>query len=308
MGGNGHLVEQIMQFVEVLTPALPIRVKSHRNSAVAEGSKHKYIKHPTTMQSPLNLLGEFGLLIGLFIGFALFALRYALIAGIAYFICYFWKKEKLQSKKIQAKFPEWPYVAYEIRHSMQTALIFTGLGLLIRMMRIHGFTQMYTDIEAYGWLYFAGSFVMLAFIHDAYFYWMHWSMHHFKWLKKFHAVHHHSHNPTPWAAFSFHPVEALLEFGFVPVVVLLLPMHPLTLFLFSLWSLGMNVLGHLGYELFPPGATKHPLLKWMNTATHHNMHHQAAKYNYGLYFNIWDRLMHTNHPEYERTFNKMTER
>ena len=57
----------------------------------------------------------------------------------------------------------------------------------------------------------------------------------------------------------------------------------------------MNVLGHLGFELYPKGFTTHWLGKWNNTSTHHNMHHKYYNCNYGLYFNIWDRIMGTNH-------------
>jgi Delta7-sterol 5-desaturase len=46
----------------------------------------------------------------------------------------------------------------------------------------------------------------------------------------------------------------------------------------------------------------------MNTATHHNMHHQLLKHNFGLYFNFWDRLMGTNHPEYEQRFEEIAQR
>jgi sterol desaturase/sphingolipid hydroxylase (fatty acid hydroxylase superfamily) len=38
------------------------------------------------------------------------------------------------------------------------------------------------------------------------------------------------------------------------------------------------------------------------------MHHRLTRCNYGLYFNIWDRLMKTNHPEYEKSYDKVIER
>jgi sterol desaturase/sphingolipid hydroxylase (fatty acid hydroxylase superfamily) len=38
------------------------------------------------------------------------------------------------------------------------------------------------------------------------------------------------------------------------------------------------------------------------------MHHRLVKCNYGLYFNIWDRLMNTNHPDYEKSFNQVVEK
>jgi sterol desaturase/sphingolipid hydroxylase (fatty acid hydroxylase superfamily) len=38
------------------------------------------------------------------------------------------------------------------------------------------------------------------------------------------------------------------------------------------------------------------------------MHHRLVKCNYGLYFNIWDRLMGTNHPDYEKSFDQIVEK
>jgi sterol desaturase/sphingolipid hydroxylase (fatty acid hydroxylase superfamily) len=38
------------------------------------------------------------------------------------------------------------------------------------------------------------------------------------------------------------------------------------------------------------------------------MHHETLRGNYGLYFNIWDRLMGTNHAQYEARFREVTTR
>jgi lathosterol oxidase len=38
------------------------------------------------------------------------------------------------------------------------------------------------------------------------------------------------------------------------------------------------------------------------------MHHESMRGNYGLYFNIWDRLMGTNHKDYEQRFREVTSR
>ena len=43
-------------------------------------------------------------------------------------------------------------------------------------------------------------------------------------------------------------------------------------------------------------------VSWWNTTTHHDLHHSAGNYNYGLYFTWWDRMMGTEHPEYKERF------
>ncbi|MEM1357350.1 MAG: sterol desaturase family protein, partial [Bacteroidota bacterium] len=103
-------------------------------------------------------------------------------------------------------------------------------------------------------------------------------------------------------AHAFHPLEALLEATIIPVVVLLLPVNYLVLIAFGLWAILWNIIGHLGYEFFPPGWVQHPLGRYVNTSTHHNQRHQDGRYNFGLYFNVWDRLLGTNHPSYEEVY------
>ena len=41
-----------------------------------------------------------------------------------------------------------------------------------------------------------------------------------------------------------------------------------------------------------------PWFGWNNTTTHHDLHHQTGRYNFGLYFTWWDRACGTEHPQY----------
>jgi Delta7-sterol 5-desaturase len=69
-----------------------------------------------------------------------------------------------------------------------------------------------------------------------------------------------------------------------------------------------NVVGHMGYEYNARWFMKTPLRLILNTPTNHVMHHEKMRGNYGLYFNFWDRLMGTNHSDYERRFAEVTSR
>jgi sterol desaturase/sphingolipid hydroxylase (fatty acid hydroxylase superfamily) len=51
---------------------------------------------------------------------------------------------------------------------------------------------------------------------------------------------------------------------------------------------------------------KTPLGWLINSVTHHAQHHEKFRANYGLYFNVWDRLMGTNHPDYQARFEQAT--
>jgi Delta7-sterol 5-desaturase len=254
------------------------------------------------------LIDHFGIFYGWLLGSLFVFLRYLVFAGLTFTVCYVFLKKTLQPRKIQAKQPKNQEVQNEIFHSLTSAGVFALMGVLVYFLSTWGWTKVYTPLSAYGWGYLFLSFWILVFLHDTYFYWMHRLMHHPKLFKLLHRVHHLSYNPTPWAALSFHPLEAIVEIGFLPFAVILIPFHPLVLFLFATWSLAFNVLGHLGYELAPPSFIHHPFWKWFNTPTHHNLHHSKGQGNYGLYFNFWDTWMGTNHRDYEKVFTEVARR
>lgn len=248
---------------------------------------------------------KFGMLPGWLIAASSVFLRYALFAGVAFWFFYILKKQAFSKWKIQEQYPKTARMLEEVKNSAVTAMIFACLGLMMYWLEAHDHTLIYRDIHQFGWGYLLFSVVLLAVIHDTYFYWMHRLMHHPRLFKILHRVHHQSYNPTPWASLSFHPLEAIVEIGIVPLVVFVVPFHPVALLLFATWSLAWNVVGHLGFELFPKRFVHHPVFRWFNTSTHHNMHHQKSNCNYGLYFNFWDTVMGTNDKHYRETFDKI---
>lgn len=227
-------------------------------------------------------------------GALLFILRYFIIAGIAYFTCYRWKNRKLAHLKIQQKFPETKQLRNEIFFSILTLQIYSAAVGIVLFWYKKGITKIYLDVNDYGVFYLTISMVLMIVLHDTYFYWTHKLMHTSKWLYQFHKIHHQSHNPTPWAAFAFHPVEAIISLGIIPLIIFTIPTHPMALLLFLSFMTIYNVLVHLGYEIFSKNFINHSIGKWQNTATNHNLHHQiGGRFNYGFYFSIWDRVMGT---------------
>jgi sterol desaturase/sphingolipid hydroxylase (fatty acid hydroxylase superfamily) len=91
-------------------------------------------------------------------------------------------------------------------------------------------------------------------------------------------------------------------------MVFLIPLHPIAIAIFAIYMVTLNVMGHLGFEMFPKGFTQHKIFGLHNTSTHHNMHHKLVNCNYSLYFNIWDKLMGTNHAKYHSTFDEVASR
>lgn len=243
-------------------------------------------------------------------GFQLFmnSIRYYPIAGLIFLVFWVWRKREFLHFRIQQKWPDAARIWSEIRYSFATLAIFTSLAVLSISLSKLGIGQIYKDVDQHGWLWIFGSFAILTVWHETWFYWMHRAVHSKFLFKHVHKVHHQSSNPSPFTAYAFHPLEAVLEGLYLNIFTLLVPTHYMVLLIHIAYAMIMNIWLHSGYELYPKSWLKNPITKWLNTSTHHNMHHSRGNYNYSLYFNVWDRLCGTNHAEYETTFNEVTTR
>ncbi|MBL7826890.1 MAG: sterol desaturase family protein [Saprospiraceae bacterium] len=220
-------------------------------------------------------------------------LRYIILAGAVYLVFYVWKRRDWLHMKIQQRFPHHSDYRREVWYSTLTSLIFSVQAYICLGTPLRQYTQFYSDIHAYSMTWFFLSIPIAIAIHDTFFYWAHRWMHQPKVYKWMHRTHHLSINPSPWATFSFHPAEAVVEGLIVPILLFTIPLHPLAFFAFIFFMLVFNVYGHLGYELFPKKLYQHPLGKWLNSSIYHNLHHEKFTGNYGLYFSFWDRVCGT---------------
>ena len=234
--------------------------------------------------------------------------RYFLVAGTAFLIFYVWFPKFFSKNKIQAKFAQHKDFIREILHSMQASVVFGMVIALFVFTPLKDYTQIYTDINEFAIWWIPVSVILALIIHDTYFYWMHRTLHHPRLFKTFHLVHHKSVNPSPWASYSFHLFESITESLIFPIIVLLMPMHPLALASFGLASFIINVYGHLGFEIMPKWFRYTPLFEIINTSVHHNLHHEKFKGNYGLYFRDWDRIMKTESPNYVAEYDALQEK
>ena len=232
-----------------------------------------------------------------------------MVAGIAVITFYLLLRFFLRRRKIQPKFPKVSDYAREIGYSAITISIFSVVTLVfLKIPFISKYTTLYTDINAYSRFYFFAIFPVMFLMHDTYFYWTHRLMHHKKLFRLFHLVHHQSTNPSPWAAYAFHPLEAIVESGIFIIFLFTIPIHTFHFAIFFFLSIVYNVYGHLGWEIYPKGFNKNFIGKWINTSVNHNLHHQHFKGNYGLYFLFWDRLMGTLRKDYDERFDEVKSR
>jgi Delta7-sterol 5-desaturase len=223
--------------------------------------------------------------------------RYLLLAGSAYLICYKPGVKKLKRYKIQPRPPKEKQVKNELLFSLSTISIFSLVGIIVYILYTNGLTTIYLDINKHGWVYFFCSLVFMIAIHDVYFYFTHRLLHTPWFLRNVHVVHHRSINPTPLAAYCFHPAEAILETLIVFPFVTLFPVNLFAFLLFTFLVLLMNVMGHLGFEFMSQRFRSSKVGKFFTSSTHHNLHHQKVNKNYGYYFTWCDRIFNTLHKD-----------
>ena len=187
----------------------------------------------------------------------------------------------------------------QIRQELGWSLASAGIygapaGLVAWGWQQHGWTRIYTEVDAYPVWWLPLSLLVYLFLHDTWFYWTHRWMHRPRVFRLAHAVHHASKPPTAWAAMSFHPIEAVTGAIVIPALVFVVPVHIGVLGLVLATMTLMGVTNHMGWELFPRWLVHSRLGNWLITASHHQRHHESYLCNYGLYFRVWDRLCGTD--------------
>ncbi len=214
--------------------------------------------------------------------------RYFIVAGVPYLWLYVLGKDKYNTHKIQKKYPDRKQLFLEIKYSLITFCVYSlGIWAFLFWLK-NGYTKNYTEISDYGILYFIISIFLMIIMHDTYSYWIHRLMHRKILFKYTHLLHHKFKNPSPWSAFAFHPFESILTMGIIPIIIFTIPWHNMALVLFITCMIFYDTFVHLGYNI-----KGMKIFKFQNTPMDHDVHHQNSKFNFGLYFTFWDRIMGT---------------
>ena len=229
-------------------------------------------------------------------------IRYVAGAGGTFLVVNTLLASWLVRRKIREERPDWFQMTREIVASLRTVVIFSLVGLAIALSKQLGWLAIYDDPLERGLPYFLFNLFVLIVLHDAWFYWTHKIMHRPGLFRWFHRLHHRSYNPSPWTSYAFDAGEALLNAIYLPLALLLMPTSLFAAFLFTAHMMLRNAIGHCGYEVFPARRDGRPLVGWLTTVTHHDLHHARPRYNFGLYFTWWDRLMGTEDPTYHAAF------
>lgn len=233
--------------------------------------------------------------------FTAIVFRYFIAAGVFYWYFYKLKHHQWDVKKLYKKAsPSHKQYIKEVKWSIITSMIFAIIGALAIMLYQMGLTLIYMDVEMYGYWYLPVSLFVAMLIHETYYYWMHRWMHKPSVYKVVHKVHHDSIVTSPWTAFSFHPLEGLIEALVIPAILMVIPMHIYILGLYLVLMTISSVINHLNIELYPKGFRKSMIGQWFIGATHHHYHHKEFRSNYGLYFTFWDKWMKTESRAYKK--------
>ena len=179
----------------------------------------------------------------------LLTIRYVVVAGLPYLWFYVIGKNRFSGIKIQKNHPSKKQVFKEIKYSLITFCVYSsGIWFFLYWLQ-HGYTKNYTEIHELGVPYFIISVFLMVITHDAYSYWVHRLMHHKTLFKYTHLLHHKFKNPSPWCAFAFHPFEAVLTLGIIPVIIFSIPWHNLALVIFITWMIFYDTFIHLGFNI-----------------------------------------------------------
>jgi sterol desaturase/sphingolipid hydroxylase (fatty acid hydroxylase superfamily) len=242
------------------------------------------------------------LLSALLVSLAFDAGRYVLVAIPTFFVFWVWLGPRLRRHWLRPAPPDAPSTRREIAYSISTIVVFALASAGVYAGSHAGIFRLYLRVADHGVPYLIVSTLLLIVVQDTYFYVTHRAMHHRLLFRVMHRVHHLSRHTSPFTAYAFSPLEAAVHAAYVPLMLLVVPLHPIATFLFLGFMFVRNVLGHLAIELYPAGFATSRLGRAHTTATHHALHHQRPGTNFGLYFTFWDRLLGTTDPTYEARF------
>lgn len=235
----------------------------------------------------------------------LWLLTYALVFGsyLAFGAAFTWWSQRHPERKIQPRRDGLKRRNKEIRASARSLIVTCGCfagGLHLQLM---GYTLF--DPFALTWWSAPLMFGASVVLYDTWFYWVH-RLGHTGPFKKYHLLHHQSVAPTVWSNYSDTFFDAFTQQGFFLVMPLVAPFPPAIFIAHRTFDHFNGMIGHSGFEFAagPSSRTPWPLA----SVTFHDMHHSTFNYNYANHFSLWDRLMGTIHPNYDKAVVTMEER
>lgn len=218
---------------------------------------------------------EIFLLSGLYFCILYFGLGFAFRQTCAYLL------RKGVLKKIASEEVDKKQIAYEIKNSLVSILVFATSGIPIIFLCRQGYLQLWPDTLGYILL----SLLLLNIWNEVHFFLIHRLLHLPFFMKKAHYIHHRSHIPTVYAVYSFHWLESTLLSTVQLSLLVLIPLSPLAIFIYPVNSILFNLSAHCNHRFGSGHANR-----WLAFATKHHKHHSERLKNYGFVTFILDQL------------------
>lgn len=232
---------------------------------------------------------------------------YFIFCGAAYALFHLLLRKRLARRKITQKPTGIEAPLREIGRTIISNLLgraplVLGLAYLASEQVIPS-KLIYLQFSDHGGLYFAATIVFDVLLFDLWFYLSHRFILHSRFgYKHIHIVHHYSVDPTPFARNSVHPVESILNGIFHVLPIFILPHHPLAILIATQLKGLVGIMGHIGYETFWSGFTRHRLFRYVCTPVHHHLHHaKSVRSNFAFLIN-YDLLFGTLSRDYHDVF------
>lgn len=202
----------------------------------------------------------------------------AVLSGTSYWYFFVYRKQRYN--------PDYCFDLKAITDSCVWAVLgITGGTLLaapLQMAALSGWGQTYYAVEDYGLGYLALSVLLLLALTETLIYWIHRALHLPALFGRIHMGHHQFREPTPWAGFAFHPMDAFAQALPYHIAAFLFPLniwvYTIMMSLVMLWAVSI----HDRVSLLR--------FRWLNYAGHHTLHHLYGNYNFGQYLTLWDRI------------------
>ncbi|KAG8723918.1 c-5 sterol desaturase [Ceratobasidium sp. 428] len=180
------------------------------------------------------------------------------------------------------------FLKNQVKLEIQCALqAFPGMTLLTLpwfLGEVRGYSQLYDNVDEYGWAYLFLSVPFFLVFTDYLVYWIHRILHHPLLYKRLHKPHHKWLIPTPFASHAFHPVDGYAQSIPYHLFIYLFPLHRwvyLGLFVaVNFWSIFIHDSDMI---------TGNTFINIINGPAHHTLHHLYFTCNYGQYFTWADR-------------------
>ncbi|MGI9327342.1 MAG: sterol desaturase family protein [Pseudomonadales bacterium] len=188
-----------------------------------------------------------------------------------------------------------------LQHIGVNLLFLLGIGVVNTLVAVLAFVILRVHEWTFGLLHWLElslwadlliAIVALDFVAQ---YAAHWMLHNFKWLWRFHVVHHSDTEVDASTGTRLHPGDFLFREVLVVVTIVALGLPIAGYFLYRLLTPFFSYATHANIQL--PVWIDQPLSWLLVTPNMHKVHHHAEQpwtnCNYGNILSVWDRLFHT---------------